>query len=96
MRSSSLQVLAGTALASLALTGCASLHSESPSHRHWVEVTPGSPAARPPELHLKPMQLGAGDAYGKMVYARYLALRDRGDQPENARIVEVPAADTTD
>ncbi len=96
MRSRSLGVLSGAALALLVVTGCASRPSASLSQRRWVNVSPANLSDHLPELHRRPLQLGACDTYGKMVYDRYLALRDRGDEPEGVRMVDAPAADATE
>ncbi len=97
MSRKSLQIsLAGTALALPVLTGCTSFQSESVSQRHWVEVTAAMPADLPPEIPHRSIRLGAGDAYGMMVYEHYLALSDYDDQPEDVRIVNVPTTDATE
>ena len=97
MSNRSLQIaLAGTALALPMLIGCTSLQPESVSQRRWVEVTAAMPADRPLGIPHRSIRLGAGDAFGKMVYEHYLALGDYDDQPQDVRIVDVPTTDATE
>ena len=97
MSNKSLQIaLAGTALALGVLIGCTSLQSESVSQRQWVEVTAAMPGNRPPGIPHRSIRLGAGDAFGKMVYEHYLAQSDYDYQPQDVRIVDVPTTDATE
>ncbi len=73
MRGKTLLVL----IAAVSMTGCSTQRSQSLVHQQRVDVVPAIVDQSSTSLHAGAIQLGASDMYGDVVYAHYLAYRDR-------------------
>ncbi|MCP3903795.1 MAG: hypothetical protein GY715_09185 [Planctomycetes bacterium] len=90
MKSTAASLLTGTALLALSMTGCTTAPAAAPVSAA-PDVTPGMLGDEQADLRTEAMVLGAGDAYGEMVHAVYVAYQVRQELEMMAEVAETDA-----